>query len=259
MAIGMRATTTQDSDALAFINSVLSIGSAAAQRARPREFVTDPQTFLTSCPPGHRIQFQAEGMSLYVDPHWLETYSLQQLAEHYRNSCPTEPVQVGQGLVNPLFFNRSIIAAAGTPTNLGSSYLRLIIGFVSRREDKPFPGADGGPVQQPLIVDVTPRVLGRNNPRPGNRIYELRYPDDGTESSTTVRVPCSGGGPETRGKRSCFTVSSYDAPYRYRGVLSVYYRISHSPSTETGMSEPEAILAFDMRVRAWVDRMMIKP
>ncbi len=163
------------------VNSVLSIGSAAAQRARPRDFVIDPQTFLTSCPPGHRIQFQAEGMSLYVDPHWLETYSLLQLADHYRNSCPTESVQVRQGLVNPLFFNRSIIAAAGIePASLGSSYFQLLIAFIPRRKDKPLAQASSDPVTRPLVSDLPPSFADKNS-QAQQRLYDLRYPIDGSD------------------------------------------------------------------------------
>jgi hypothetical protein len=238
---------------------MLCIGTAAAQNVLPRDFIVDSRAFLDSCPPGHRIQFQSDAISLYVDPHWLDTYTLIKLAERFRNHCPTEPVQAGPGLINPLFFNRSIISAAQiTPTSLGSSYFQLIIAFIPQREDKPFPGTHREPVQQSTVVELPP-LPERTKSQPPNKIYELRYPDDGTGSSTVVRMSCSGGGPQTLGKRSCFTVTTYDTPYRYRGVLSVYYHMSHPHSAEGALSEGEAVLTFDRRIRAWIDSMLTQP
>jgi len=242
------------------------VGSAAAQIVQPRDFIVDSKKFLDSCPPGHRIRFQREETSLNVDPHWLDTYSLFQLAERFRNQCPIEPVQSGQGLINPLFFNRSIIAAAQiNPTTLGGSYFGLRIAFIPPREDKPFLGMSREPVQQPSVFEITPALPDAGKSQPPSKIYDLHYPDDGMGSSTTVRLSCNGGGPETDGKRACFTVTSFDTPYRYRGVLSVYYMVqqAYSPASQkpanSELAEPELWLAFDTRIRAWIDSMMGKP
>ena len=54
-------------------------------------------------------------------------------------------------------------------------------------------------------------------------------------------------------------------PYRYRGTLSIYYRLrqAYSPtahqSTASDVAEPELWLAFDMRIRTWIDSMMTRP
>jgi len=242
------------------------VGSAAAQIVQPRDFIVDSKKFLDSCPPGHRIRFQREETSLNVDPHWLDTYSLFQLAERFRNQCPLETVQTGPWLSNPLFFNRSIIVAAQiAPTNLGSSYFGLRIAFVPSREDKPFPGMSREPVQQPSVSEIAPALADAGKSHPPNKIYDLHYPDDGTGSSTTVRLSCNGGGPETRGQRACFTVTSFDTPYRYRGTLSIYYMVQQSyppsapESLASNLAEPELWLAFDMRIRAWIDSMLTTP
>jgi len=241
----------------AFILSALGIGTATAQSAPRKGFIVNQRTFLDSCPPGHRIRFQSDTMSLHVDPRLFDSISIGDLATVFENRCPLEAVLVPQQFKHGFFFGRAALAAANTPTNLGSSFFRLITGFVPRREDKPFPGGPREAVQQPSVFHVQLPIPEQTNSEPPSQVYELRYPDDGMGSSTIVRVSCSGGGPHTLGKRSCFTVTSYDTPYRYRGVLSVIYDMSHPHSAEGAIQEREAVLAFDMRIRAWIDSMMI--
>ena len=257
------ALTIDTGDAL--ILSALGIGSAAAQSAPRKGFVVNPRTFLDSCPPGHRIQFQSGGMSLYVDPRLLDSISVLDLVKAFEDQCPFESVPVPERFKHAFFFGKAALAAANTPANLGTSYFRLITGFVPRRDDKPLPGASREPVQHPTVFDVPPPLPDSRNSQPPRRIYDLHYPDDGTGSSTTIRVSCNGGGPETNRKRSCFTATSYDTPYRYRGTISIRYTFSQpyspeaQPSTHPALAERELVLAFDIRVRAWIDSMLTKP
>jgi hypothetical protein len=221
--------------------------------------VSNPKTFLDSCPPEHRIHFQSDEYSLHVDPRLLDGITVLDLAKSFENRCPLEPVLVPQQFKHGFFFGKAALVAANTPANMGSSYFRLITGFVPRREDKPFSGRPREAVEQPSVFDVPPPIPERTKSEPPNQVYELRYPDDGMGSSTIVRVSCSGGGPHTLGKRSCFTVTTYDTPYRYRGALSVTYHMSHPYSAEGAASEREAVLIFDRRIRAWIDTMLTQP
>lgn len=135
--------------ALALTHAVLGIRSAAAKSIQPRDFGINSRTFLDLCPPRYRIDFQADATSFHVDPHWLDTYSLDQFADRFRNQCPTAPVQTGQGLISSFSFNYSVISAAQiTPATLGSSYFGLRNAFIRWCEDKPFPGRRREPVHQ---------------------------------------------------------------------------------------------------------------
>lgn len=99
---------------------------------------------------------------------------------------------------------------------------------------------------------------------PSARLYELRYPDDDSASDATVRVSCGGEAPPQHNMRTCFTV----LPYRYRGTLSVRYSFmqeplplpeAHQAMPAAAVTEPQRIRAFDMRIRAWIDSMMMRP
>lgn len=144
----MRATPNIGA-ALALTHAVLGIRSAAAKSVQPRDFGINSRTFLDSCPPRYRIDFQSDATWFHVDPHWLDTASLDQLADRFRNQCPTAPVRTGQGLINSFSFNYSAISAAQiTPTTLGSSYFGLHNAFIRWREDKPFLELHREPVHQ---------------------------------------------------------------------------------------------------------------
>ena len=151
----------------AFILSALGIGSAAAQSTPRKGFVVNQRTFLDSCPPGHRIRFRSDTMSLHVDPRSFDSISIGDLATVFENRCPLEAVLVPQQFKHGFFFGRAALAAANTPPNLGSSFFRLITGFVPRREDKPFPGGPREAVKQPSIFDVPPPFpSGQSRSRP---------------------------------------------------------------------------------------------
>jgi hypothetical protein len=108
----------------------------------------------------------------------------------------------------------------------------------------------------PLSSTALPPPPGSGNST-ALRIYDLRYPDHGMRSSTTVRVSCSGGWSGADGKRVCYTTTGYRAPYRYHETLGVnYVMVRAYSSAEDPMAEAERVLALDRRVRARIDSMM---
>jgi hypothetical protein len=255
---------------LSFVSATMFESVFAQDSSKMNKLPTPVRgNFNKACPPGHRVEFVVGSLSLFVDPRWLDIGSLAALSERFGANCPSQPVTISS-----LYFANSILDAANIPAKLGQPFLF----FVIRNEADLPPGRttkldhpDAPPLRQaaePYIEDVTHiafRVPGLAipAPSPSARVYRLVYPGIGHEPPTSIEISCGGDPGRLRG-RDCFTPIAYS----YLGGLSVQYEFqqNHLPIVEPGqaaspgtMYEPEGVLIFDTRIRAWLDSLTKNP
>ena len=214
----------------------------------------DYREFIDSCA-GRRIEFTCGATSLHIDPRWLD--GTVDLMKRFPYGCPTVPVSD----ISPVAFNKALLQAANIPGGMGQPYLFFHIARATTSSDSSRTPATNRPaaVKEPVVIEL-PRVA---NAPESMRVYELHYPDGDDGSATTVRISCGGEAGQPAG-RSCFTVYQY----RYRRDLIINYLFqqdqlpipgSGQASSSEGLTEPQGILIFDTRVRAWIDSLRAKP
>jgi hypothetical protein len=117
-------------------------------------------------------------------------------------------------------------------------------------------------VSRPHIEDITQNVFGAAAP-PSSRVYRLVFPPRAGESQMVMEISCGGiaGKP---GGRTCFTPIYY--PYAEAFAVKYEFRQDRVPLVESQQfdendmtREPGAVLAFDVAIRAWIDRLQVKP
>ena len=235
--------------------------SLAQDTRRMQSNVSSPKGFLKSCPSGHRIQFMFGSTSLYIDPHWLDGISLVRLMDQVGAECPKGPVERSSRHEDSLFFNHSVLDLAGVPSGLGRPYLQFLVSKAVSRPEPPPPTAPPQQLREPRVDDVTKL----SSPNAGaTRLYRLSYADDGSGSTTTVDVMCAGKASQPAG-RHCETKYPTHV-YRYGRDLTVRYTFKQNVLPPPGegktanlMTDAEAVLAFDRRIRAWIDSLRQKP
>jgi hypothetical protein len=259
---------------IAAVLSVLSavmFGSALADDSSQMNKPPTPVhgNFSAACPLGHRVEFVVGSLSLFVDLRWLDVATLAPLSERFGANCPSQLVTISS-----LYFANSILDAANIPAQLGQPFLF----FVIRNEAVLPPGRvtkldhpEAPPLRrtaEPYIEDITGISFRANpHPSPSARVYRLVYPGIGHEPPTFIEISC-GGQPSQPGQpgpgRSCFTPIAYS----YLGGINVKYefRQDHLPIIEPGqavspgtMYEPEGVLMFDTRIRAWLGSLTRNP
>jgi hypothetical protein len=240
-----------------------AVTTSHAQRSgEARKPIPGTTDLLKSCPQGHRIEFVFGATSIYLDPRWLGTSPLFDLNQRSPGRCPLEPVS---GL--DLYLNVSILEAAEIPVGLGRPFLFFLIEKASdtrmRNNLTAAQEAQRRQAAHPFVVDVTASIFGSKPPSPNSRVYRVLYPDGGIGSEPAVEISC-GGVPGQPAVRNCFT----SLPYRYAGAIDVRYRFQQDQlpladaaqaSSSDAMSEPEGVLTFDTRIRAWLDGALKKP
>ena len=259
---------------LSFVSAMM-LGSAFAQESGKMNklLAPVPGDFHKACPPGHRVEFVVGSLSLFVDPRWLDIATLASLSERFGSNCPSQPVTI-----SALYFANSILDAANMPAKLGQPFLFFVV-----RNEAELPlgrmtkldHPDAPPLRrtaEPYIEDITRiafTIPGFAIPArsPSELVYRLVYPGTGHEPPTSIEIVCGGDasqsgqpGPD----RNCFTPIAYS----YLAGLSVEYRFQqdHLPIIEPGrvaalgtMYEPEGVLIFDKRIRAWLDSLTKNP
>lgn len=232
-------------------------GSALAQDKATTKMQRklDYREFIDSCA-GRRIEFAFGATSLHIDPRWLDGTTVD-LMHRFPYGCPAVPVAD----ISPVSFNEALLQSANIPGGMGQPYLFFQIARETKQSDSSRTLATNRPAElkEPVVIEV-PRVA---NAPESARVYQLHYPDGDDGSATTVQISCGGEAGRPAGRR-CFTVFQY----RYRRDLSINYLFqqdqlpipgSNQASSPEGLTEPQGILIFDRRIRAWIDSMTAKP
>jgi plasmid stabilization system protein ParE len=217
-----------------------------------------PSHLLRACPPGHRVEFRYASTSLYIDLNWLDVISLVYIVERSGPNCPKQPI-----LDLPLFFRTSILELANVPDDLGRTFFFFVLEGASKtRQMHPslFQTRPWVLQNPPGITDITADAFPTVRPSPSSRVYLLRYLAESDGSDTTVVVSCGG---DILARRECFL----PIPYRFRRDLDINYKFRQSAlpipgiseATPGGLNEPEGVLEFDIRIRAWIESLMQKP
>src|SRR6185437_10835276 len=241
---------------------VVAIGTAPARAQNatesPRPHIAEPADLLKNCPLGHLIEFELPTTKLYLDLHWLGSKSIINLFNAQGAECPTSPIEV-----RSLDFERGVLRFLDTSSGLGQKLIRMYVGGAISESHgaltrRPKPNRDTASAQA-WIEDLTlkPPLKGQYGPgtsRPDSRWYELHYPGD---TQNSIELSCGGGG-NSPVLRTCGTIRRYNY-----GGLGISYLVSqtqlpipdlsHSASKSVD-TEPGALLQFDTRLRAWLDR-----
>jgi hypothetical protein len=244
--------------AVAFCASLLTlpIDRAASQNRAADPF--SPWHLPTLCPPGHRVELRYGSTSLYVDLNWLNGYSLHYIVDRIGSRCPTEPIDD-----LPLYFRTSILDLAKAPDDLGRTFFHFFIKRASETRSKHSSLFQTKPwvlQRGPGVTDITADVFRTVRPPPSSRVYLLRYPTESDGSDTTIEISCGG---DILPRRECFL----PIQYRFHRDLDIEYKFRQSALSIPGISEsapgrlnePEGVLEFDTRIRAWIESLMEKP
>jgi hypothetical protein len=218
------------------------------------------------CPPEQVIEFRLEGRSFYLP--WKQireqwTIKTAVWASTGGEACPSAPVEVGE-----LFFD-SFDPEVARERNLNLSSLtlatdawpRIRVHSVASNLSSRVTYVDGG-----YVEDVTDEWRARNRYPPSetkdHRVYRLQQAPtaDGVQAAP-VEISCSTYHPIV-GPRGCF--ASY---FHYAGLIVRYNFFAKGGSSSQnralrlpdGPVEPDEFLAFDARIRKWLDDLQKKP
>jgi hypothetical protein len=232
------------------VDSALAQAEAKTKMQRKLDY----REFIDSCA-GRRIEFTFGATSLHIDPRWLDGTTVD-LMNRFPYGCPAVPVAD----ISPISFNKAVLELANIPGGMGDPFFFFQIGRAAPTPYDPPPGTNRpAQVSEPVVVEVKQSATALEY----SRVYDLHYPDNNDSSATIVRVSCGGEAGKPAG-RGCFTVYRY----RYRRDLIINYKFrqdqlpiprSDQASSPEGLTEPQGILIFDTRIRAWIDSLTAKP
>jgi hypothetical protein len=229
--------------------------AAQERSSQDHSHVPDASDILRNCEPGRRIEFRFGSTSLYIDPRWVEYGTLMDVFQKYGPACPSGPV-----VDVSIYFKSDVLRLIDAPKDLGSPYFFLLVG-TPRDKDR---SADLHPSRhvrprdtaEPWVEDVT--NFGGKVANAWARVYDLHYPDD----KDFVEISC-GGRSGDPGGRECFTVLQYlyrkDLGIRYIFRQDHFAFLTDQSAAQPEDSEPRVVLAFDARLRRWLDSVMHPP
>ncbi|HXP73082.1 MAG TPA: hypothetical protein VN823_02980 [Stellaceae bacterium] len=228
---------------------------------------TEPADLLKNCPVGHRVQFEMSSTTIYIDIHSLGSSSIYDLFHWVSGpDCPTFPVQM-----KSVQLGGTILHELDIRSGLGRGLMRLYVGglpSIAAWEPK-FPNFDLNrsatepwiemPRRADNLTDYEKPIL-RNA-----RAYLIHYPAHNGTAEQIYSVSCNG----KEGNRMCsanyhvYSDLRAGARYLYTQTDLPIPEIVEPESARMASSdpttEPGAILEFDVRLRAWIERMQQRP
>jgi hypothetical protein len=242
----------------AMLIAAVTFPVAAQERSsQDHSHVPDASDILRNCEPGRRIEFRFGSTSLYIDPRWVEYGTLMDVFKNYGPACPSGPV-----VDVSIYFKSDVLRLIDAPKDLGSPYFFLLVGALRDGELRPadlHPQREINPrsVREPWVEDVT--GFGGRPSNAWARVYDLHYPNDNKDF---VEISC-GGKPGAPGGRQCFTVlrEVYRKDLRIRYIFQQdhFAFLTNQPGAQPDDSEPRVVLAFDVRLRRWLDSVLHEP
>lgn len=210
------------------------------------------------CPAGHRIEFRFRDASLFVDLSLLSVDTLRRVHEAAGGSCPSAPLRGIRVLIG-YQDNREVarqVEERGLPPHLLISERRDAIPMPS---DVPSVPETRRYVPGGYVEDITSKVPGRSFA--AGRWYQLqhdRLPDGSLPRPIIISCAGEPGNPPGRG---CTVIYSYGpdlmVDYRFRLDRSDGPRGAW-PTADGKISEPDDLVAFDRRVRAFIEELRLR-
>jgi len=208
---------------------------------------------LKACPQNHIFDFVVGSQTLHVNIKWLANFTIIGLFHRYGATCPMGPIAVDR-----IDFARVASEALGLQSGLGAKWDKV---WVREPLPKPPPAPPGDAAnagRTPWIEDLNLRPPFKGHVGPGTSLpdvgnYRLHYPSE-NGSEVIVDIVC-GGPPQGPAIRTC----DRNAPDY--GGLRVNYSISQTQlplvdeadaTSVDPITEPGAVLQFEMRLRAWI-------
>lgn len=245
-----------------------SVPGGAPPVSQPRPlFLMSDQELLATCPPGHRAEFVFGGTSLFVDLRLFSVPSLQQIWARTNRNCPTEPehAQRGGGL---FFYLGREIGRVKEERNIQFTQLHLGgsgVDLSERGEMPTDPLARRSFPDGSYVEDITEHAAAWGVISIGSRAYRLQHAaTPGRGLPPPIRMRCSDV-PDRSAyvmHRTCSTTYRYgpDLGVRYEFAVSRGDPLRQPPGTpNASIAEPDGLLAFDARIRAWIDDLQRRP
>jgi hypothetical protein len=217
------------------------------------------------CQPDHVLEFVVGANSFYMPWKWVrgQTSLVKKLWISTGGACPTDPIHQAGFFLYPFIDE----VARERDLNLFLLEFHLMSEWEkSHSYQVPTnPSARATSSNGGYIEDVTEQGLSAQPPyvKRGNpRVYRLQQPPDafGIEGFP-VEIKCADIDPNQR-NRPCYGLFEYRGlrgKYEFWPAGGVTPNASNRQESLPGPTEPDGFLAFDARIRNWIDDLQRKP